>query len=444
MLTNLQKMYDELMTVNSKLAKLEILKKYPENKEILFYIYHPMYVYGVTSANLKKNPMLTTASPETFPKDLLDKLRLREYTGHEALSQVNGFIGENREYTDLIYKIMDRNLKAQIGTTEINKVWPGLIPVFDVQLAATYITKKQAEKSQKLKKKLKETMLNYSEVWYSSRKLDGLRCVTIMDETGDPKFFSRSGKEFFTLDVLRDAMLKIPINLRINKVFDGELCIIDEHGDENFKSILKLGRKKDYTIPKPHYKVFDYLPLEDFNAKKGTELFDKRYMLLRGMEEFNFDTEFMTVPLQIITENNEHLDIMTADAIAAGWEGLIVRKNVPYKAKRSKNMFKVKPFFDDEFFVIDIEMTEKNMLNENGLMVPIKCMGTAFIEFKGSKVGVGSGWSDEERIAYGDNPERLIGKEITVRYTEESENEEGKPSLRFPRKKAVYENGRED
>jgi UDP-N-acetyl-D-galactosamine dehydrogenase len=33
-----------------------------------------------------------------------------------------------------------------------------------------------------------------------SRKLDGVRCITIIDEHGEVKFFSRGGNEFLTLD----------------------------------------------------------------------------------------------------------------------------------------------------------------------------------------------------------------------------------------------------
>lgn len=244
---DLQKMYNELMTVNSKLKKLEIIKKYPENKEILFYIYHPQYIFGVTSANLKKNKDLPNPFPVTYKSIiyLLDSLRLRKITGHAAINAVNDFIKANPKHEDLIYKIIDRNLKASIGITEINKVWPGLIPEFKVQLADLYINAKVAENSKKLKKVLKASKIDYSERWYASRKLDGLRCVTIFDEEGVPVCWSRQGKEFFTLDVLKKSFEDIPVNLRKNMVFDGELCILKENGDEDFKAIGKLYGKTD-------------------------------------------------------------------------------------------------------------------------------------------------------------------------------------------------------
>ena len=40
------------------------------------------------------------------------------------------------------------------------------------------------------------------------------------------------------------------------------------------------------------------------------------------------------------------------------------------------------------------------------------------------------------------NPNLIIGKTITVQYFEESKNQQGELSLRFPTVKHVYENGR--
>lgn len=437
---DLKKMYDELMSSNSKLDKLTILKKYPQNKTLLFYIYHPQYIYGVTSANLQKNIDLETATSHTDIITLLDSLRKREITGNAALSEVNGFIAANSEYKELIYKIIDRNLKAQIGVTEINKVWTNLIPVFKVQLADLYISEAVAENSKKLAKQLKATKIDFSKNFYSSRKCDGLRCITLFDEDGEPTCWSRRGKEFLTLDKLKDSLRTLPLSVRKNRVLDGELCIVDENGDEDFKAISKVYNKKDYTIENPHYKVFDILTAEEFNSGKGTTPFSKRYAILQSI---NFDKTFATVLEQTLLTSQKHLDLLAKAAVDSDWEGLIVRKDVGYSAKRSKDMLKVKPFFDAEFKILSIENTTKNMLNEDGVMAAVTCMGTASIEFKGNTVWVGSGWSDEERVAYAKNPQSIIGKEMTVRYTEESEDEEGNPSLRFPRKKIVHEGGRD-
>ena len=80
--------------------------------------------------------------------------------------------------------------------------------------------------------------------------------------------------------------------------------------------------------------------------------------------------------------------------------------------------------------------------NTDGKEVVMPMLAQAWIEHKGYKVAVGSGWNQEQRIRYEANPNELIGKTITVQYFEETKNQEGGISLRFPTVKHVYENGR--
>ena len=72
----------------------------------------------------------------------------------------------------------------------------------------------------------------------------------------------------------------------------------------------------------------------------------------------------------------------------------------------------------------------------------VEMLSHVIIEHKGCDVGVGSGFSQEERKLYFKNPELIIGKTITVQYFEETINQDGCHSLRFPVVKHIYENGR--
>ena len=78
----------------------------------------------------------------------------------------------------------------------------------------------------------------------------------------------------------------------------------------------------------------------------------------------------------------------------------------------------------------------------NGKEVEEEMLGSVIIEHKGCDVGVGSGFDQEERRKYFKNPELIIGKTITVQYFEETINQDGCHSLRFPVVKHIYENGR--
>jgi len=118
----------------------------------------------------------------------------------------------------------------------------------------------------------------------------------------------------------------------------------------------------------------------------------------------------------------------------------MLRKNVGYEGKRTKNLVKVKSFYDAEYKVIDFDIDDHEVVRD-GKSETIKMLSQVWIEHKGYKVKVGSGWSQEQRLQYMDGS--IVGKIITVQYFEETYNDKGEISLRFPTVKHVYEGKRD-
>ena len=127
------------------------------------------------------------------------------------------------------------------------------------------------------------------------------------------------------------------------------------------------------------------------------------------------------------------------EAQRKGYEGVMLRKNVGYEGKRSKNLLKCKKFFDAEYEVLDVDFDTHRIIRD-GKEVKERMLSQVWIEHKGYKVAVGSGWNQAQRLQYVDGS--IVGKTITVQYFEETKNQEGGISLRFPTVKHVYENGR--
>jgi DNA ligase-1 len=65
------------------------------------------------------------------------------------------------------------------------------------------------------------------------------------------------------------------------------------------------------------------------------------------------------------------------------------------------------------------------------------------IPYKGNTVSVGSGFSIEQRQEFYKNPKKILGKTVTIQYFEETLNEQGLYSLRFPVLKHIYDSGRD-
>lgn len=432
MLSKLQSFITESNSNNSNTRKLETIERFKGDAEIekaLRYTYDPYKQYYVTSKNCKKRADLIDKDclfNNLF--DLLDALNGRAITGHAAIKQVNSFVEANKEYEDVIWAVIDRNLKTRSTVSMINKIIPGLIPTFDVALAEAY--------NEKTKKKV-----NWNDIWFASRKLDGVRCICIIDGNSNAKFYSRAGKEFTTLqniaDVIKDSGVK-------NVVLDGEVCILDKKGDEDFQGIIKEIKRKDHTIEMPRLIAFDILTIENFESGTSRNILSKRYEALDAFMDIYINSfgNFISMVHQDIIEDDKQLEEEIARANKYGWEGLMLRKNDVYKGKRSSDILKVKSFIDAEYVVIGVENSINRVIVE-GKEVEEEMLKNVIIEHKGCKVQVGSGFSQEQRRKYFENPEEIIGKTITVQYFEETENQDGGYSLRFPVIKAIYETNRD-
>jgi len=389
-------------------------------KNILLYTYHPLWQYNVTSDNLKKKNHLVARKNEYKNFfDLLDALKSRKITGHDAISAVNSFIEHYSQYEELIHCIIDKDLKTRAGDKIINKAIPDHVPEFSVALADKYEPK----------------LVDWKDGWYVSRKIDGARCVAIVDSNGDATFYSRTGKEFDTLGVVADGIKALGIT---NVVFDGELCLVDDDGNEDFQGVMKQLKKKDHTIPNPSFKIFDMISHDEFYSKKGEKNrpYSIRYNNLREVMRDN-TCACLSVLGQELIKDDDHFAEWTKRGNDYGWEGVMLRADEPYKGKRSKDLLKVKKFFDDEYEVVDVEMGPFRYVL-NGREHEETMLSCVMIKHKDHIVRVGSGFTIDQRQEFYQNPKKIFGQIITVQYFEETKNQDGGISLRFPTFKILH------
>jgi DNA ligase-1 len=393
-------------------------------KKILLYTYHPLWQYNVTSDNLKKKSHLVARKNEYNNFfDLLDDLKSRKITGHDAIAAVNSFVEHHSDHEELIHCVIDKDLKTRAGDKIINKAIKDHIPEFSVALAD----------------KFDPNIVDWKDGWYVSRKIDGARCIAIVDEAGEVSFFSRTGKMFDTLGVVADGIKAIGLN---SIVLDGELCLVDDNGDEDFQGIMKQLKKKDHTIPNPSYKIFDMVTTEEFYSKKGknNRPYSIRHADLIGTMKFN-ECACLTVLEQELIKDDDHFNEWIAKSTKEKYEGLMLRADEPYKGKRSKDLLKYKSFFDDEYTVVDVKMGPFRYVKNNAECEEIM-LSNVTIQHKGYNVDVGSGFTIDQRKEFYEDPKKILGKIIQVQYFSESRNQDGNLSLRFPTFKYLYGNER--
>jgi DNA ligase-1 len=145
---------------------------------------------------------------------------------------------------------------------------------------------------------------------------------------------------------------------------------------------------------------------------------------------------------QELIKDDEHFAEWTKRGHDYGWEGVMLRADEPYKGKRSKDLLKVKKFFDDEYEVIDTEMGPFRYVL-NGKEHEETMLSCVMIKHKGYTVRVGSGFTIEQRQEFYQNPKKILGKIIQVQYFEETKNQDERLSLRFPTFKYLYGEARD-
>lgn len=259
------------------------------------------------------------------------------------------------------------------------------------------------------------------------------RLLALVDDAGDTKFYSREGMEYTTMGMIAQDIKRLGFK---NCVLDGECCIVDSNGDEDFRSITRLAKKKDFTIPNPMYMIFDMLTHEEFESQKGTTPFSKRSAKLREQFAMNGEGQYMSMMKQTLITSQKQFDDVYDLALEKGWEGLVIREDVGYEGKRTNHLLKVKEMTDAEYEVLAIQAGPFQYVVK-GRQKTEQMMTNVLIMHKGVQVSVGSGFSIAERKEFFKNPKAIVGKKITVQYFQETENDQGTISLRFPIYKGI-------
>ena len=440
----IREILEDIKNASSTLDKKQILKdNMNDTLQMIFEDTYSDNKYHVKKYNISECGDLTLDENYESFRSMLKLLSERTVTGKAAIELVENTIGMYElEDQWVLNCIMEKNLRVGISKDNYNSIMGNQIDKFEVALAYN------------LEKVNGVDVLDGT--YLASRKCDGARCITFAiwnkaKKQYDITFKSRQGKEFKTLDKLKPMVTEMLIegqkqftgkdyDIYTDIVFDGEICIVDENGDEHFNWIMKEITRKNHTIENPHYKMFDILTLNEWEGTTKSLPFSLRYGILSFYEDYA-NKEHISVLEQERITSQEDFDRWSQKVIDGGWEGFMLRKDEPYKSGRTKDLLKVKTFQEAEYIVEDVVLGAATY-NKGGAKTYNVCSAIV-INHKGNRVEVGSGLSFDQRINWFYNPSEIIGKTVTVQYFEETTNKKNNLiSLRFPVLKYVYENGR--
>ena len=362
---------------------------------------------GLSAKKIKKKVIKSEYILPTF-EDVMKYLAQNNTGTDNDISMIQAFLDEHEEDREFYEQMITKSFRLGADSKVVNSVIPGLIPTFEIQLGTSV-------------EKCKLVDGTYISI---SHKMNGTRCVYI---NGQMK--SRQNKLYNGLDHIITDIKKLGLE---DFFIDGELVYKNEEvlsDSDAFQKGCSIAMSKDIDKSQLKLVVFDIFPKEEFlNLHTSKKTYKERRKDLDKLEESIIVSGITNLSVvERLYEGIDHsqiwkwLDYADEDM---GWEGIMINLDTPYECKRTKNLIKVKRFFEK-----DLRCTKVNIATTGkykGIMGSITC------NYFDNTVDVGSGFNDSQREYFAKHPEEIVGKIISVKYKEETQNKDGGKSLQFP------------
>lgn len=319
---------------------------------------------------------------------------------------------------ELLLGILNKDWKVGLGVKLVLKAFPGIVPLFEVQLANKYQEYLKKKGSQKNKS------------WYRSPKLDGVRCAALRngkDPLSPWRFYSRQGKRFLTVEHLQTDLEQLYTKLGYT-FFDGELY---KHGmlfEEVQGAVMAFTKGQ---APDIEYHIFIAGNQEDFWKQSSASM---------SIACFQQEGKVVAVDSKLVPA--EEIPAALEDAFAAGYEGIMLRDpDNLYAFKRSDALLKLKEsenkdsqetvsdcyvlwveYKDDFPVIVDGCITYERLINKLHVLQDdnIECT-------------VGSKMTLDFRRQCTANPELILGQVVEIKHQGYGTN----GRMRFPRLERV-------
>ena len=319
----------------------------------------------ILSTNIELGLGNENTSETINTSDLFSKEESKEFKDIESENS-----SSNSNMSEVLYKIRNKEMQDKIQKMKRERK-DSVIRMFKQDFKFSENT----FKPMLAKKFTKEDPKNY----WMSEKLDGCRALFYNKDGG--KFLSRTNKSFNGPEkYLRDIANSLPPGI----VLDGELYI----GKKMFAETVSAIRKKvpiESEWERVTFKVFD-LPLIN-------KPFNERYAMLECLLVNVPNVELLK---HYPVESEEQFLKFHTDIVEQGGEGTMLRNpNSYYANTRSKELLKVKDYFDDEVIVEGMEYGNGRNSNVMGNIV-VRWAQHSKMKYTGL-FNVGGGFTDYHR-----------------------------------------------
>lgn len=296
-----------------------------------------------------------------------------------------------------------KSVRVGIDTKAVNKAFPGLIYQHEVQQGYP----------------LERYPIKKGTYFYLSEKLNGLRCTMIR---GIP--ITRQGLTIEGIEYLSEDLRALNLG---DWFVDGELRRDNIDGvsdNENFRMTTALVNSNAKVKPGLKFIIFDMFPMDQLKDGKCEWKYSKRKSVMLELKSRLLPSDRIEVVDFLYEGTNQGVIQPLLDRMDhEDKEGMMLNLDVPYMCKRHRGCLKIKTFLTADLEVVGMEEGEGECAGT---------LGSLQVKYKDNTVGIGTGFSMEQRDEFWRRGNRMIGKIIEIRYKGESKNSKtGKPSLQL-------------
>lgn len=382
---SIKKIFDEIAAEPGSNKKMEILGKYKKNSllENVLYLAKSKRV----KFYIKQIPAYTPSTKPTLTLDealkQLEVFSSRKVTGHDAINHLKSTLQcLSEEDAYVVERIIEKDLKIGMGTSNINKVFESLIEKtpymgakpYDIKLVEKIIAKGKAKSQIKMDGRYQNAIIRDGEVLLETRAGE----ETVL--TG-AKFL----KELSTLadEVVLNGELTIE-GVAVRSIANGIISSLDdilskteERGkEETDKKIKEFFKKHGEELGGEHvtipdvlnrivYTCWDIITVDEYYAKESKTPYDERLATLEKIIKDKKPTQIQVVETVEVSSMEEVMKHFHT-ALKAGLEGTILKEGKGvWKNGKPNHQVKFKLEMNIDLKIVGFKMGTKGTKNEH-------------------------------------------------------------------------------
>lgn len=413
------KVWESLKGTNSNKEKLNILLSNQTNtflKDWLYYTYNPYLTFGISSAPESAWELVATELNDTDTQvkffELLDALHNREYTGNAAKEQIELFFKSvSLEVARMFNAVLNKDISAGVSINTINKVYPRLIPTFNIAKANPF-----------------DNSIPYP--CTAEVKMNGVRLI-VKYHHGNITMFSSNGRVAEGLVSIEKAIRELIsvafyIPDKVSLVLDGELTDINRRSVSGIFNKALKGTIKEQDTQNLLFTVFDILTGKEWEQQYSETPQHQRHLELKTLLESLPQGNIALIESRTV-HSQDDISNFNQEVVQQGGEGLIIKDpSKPYSFTRNNSFQKIKAELEADLKIIGYTQ---------GTGKRSAYIGAIIAETSDSKiqVRVGSGLTDQDLEYFTVNKDKLMGSIITVLYNAVIQDKDNQLSLFLPR-----------